>query len=192
MRIPSLITACLLAGTSLSACQTSSTKGTAPVPIRQPAEIPPEAPKLPRDYRRILGERLLDGFMADGAGRAEISAPYYGRTLFGSEVSVVARFPVRAAYSARVNPFINPNGPNRMRCIVMTGSQLWTETKRITPAIGQAGLADTEECGDGLVYTPFKELELYAERMKVCGDKGKSACLPTPDFIPGQPVTRYF
>ncbi len=192
MRIPSLITACLLAGTSLSACQTPSTKGAAAVPIQQPAEIPPEAPKLPWDYRRLLGERLLDGFMEDGAGRPEISPPYYGRTLFGSAVSVVARFPVRAAYSARVNPFINPNGPNRMRCVVMTATQFGTETKRINPVIGRAGLADTEECGDGLVYTPFKELELYAERVKVCGDKGKSACLPKPDIIPGQPVTRYF
>ncbi|BCM84957.1 hypothetical protein mvi_34180 [Methylobacterium indicum] len=130
--------------------------------------------------------------MEDGAGRPEISPPYYGPTLFGSAVSVVVRFPVRAAYSARINPFINPNGPNRTRCFVMTASQLGTKTTRINPAIGQAGLTDPEQCGDGLVYSPFKELELFAERMKVCGDKGKSACLPKPEVIPGQPVTRIF
>lgn len=162
------------------------------MPIKQPAEIPSDAPKLPHDYRRLLGERVLDGFMEDGAGRPEISPPYYSRGLIGSAVEVVVRFPVRAAHSARILLFTDPNGPNRMRCIVMTASQFGIETKRINPVVGHAGRADPETCGDGLVYAPFKELELYAERMKVCGDKGKSACLPKPDAIPGQPVTRIF
>ena len=65
------------------------------------------------DYRERVAFQLVDEYMKDGMGAAEISLPIAYNAPFGSTNEVAVRYPVSPRHSIRNGAiFLDPNGPS--------------------------------------------------------------------------------
>lgn len=163
----------------LAGCQTGDPKKVAlimDVPVyekgaNQPSPSIQDTLQLPTNYRRLLAEFALTGYMADAAGPAEISDPSTHKTPFGTSTQVFLRFPVRAKV---------PGEPTRWRCI--SGNVHVDVLSLNEPPKFRRGRAnpDPESCADTLKFTPYPEMDRMAAHVRACRAQNAEICSASP------------
>lgn len=129
------------------------------------------------DYRERVAFQLVDEYMKDGMGAAEISLPIAYNAPFGSTNEVAVRYPVSPRHSIRNGAiFLDPNGPSRTRCVVIRLYKGVSSLGQAQMSIGRQKI-DPETCGRTLTFEPFVELDRMVEKTRQCQARGDKDCV---------------
>lgn len=136
---------------------------------------PANEPLLPQNYRRLIAVALLQQYLSDGDGPAEISQPRE-IGLFRKTPVLIVRFRLSATGArGMLLTFQNPP-PRRYRCIeveadrgVISGNRLMSfKHPRKDPG---------ELCAERVAFEPFVELQQMAGKVQGCRQRGDKQCV---------------
>lgn len=163
--VPRLVSLALIAS-GLAACQSTMAPQSAVPGGAVPASLPPAAdPLVPPNFRQQVAVRVVQQYMTDADGPAEIAPTSAG--------SFQLRFPVRED-KARGIYFIRLGDGPRRRCIDASVERSFFSDKK-SIVLKTRKLDEWTTCGSG-PWEPFPELEQVVATIRTCVARGEQTC----------------